>query len=184
MIFFAALPFVVFCSVYYFYSLSSGSRSCGMAGTRRALAVFLVFLFCLEPVCFALKTEKILADFPAVSGQARVAVEAASGMIFARFRAGINSETKKKYLAAAGLTILKEFDSTGWTLVGLPDGMTVAGGLALAKNITGLESAGSDRAYRVKLTPNDPLFSSRSITARCVDFKSKRGGGCASVSSE
>ncbi|MCX5786451.1 MAG: S8 family serine peptidase [Elusimicrobia bacterium] len=132
-----------------------------MAGMRRILAAFLALLCCLEPACFALKTEKLFPAYPAVSGHARVAVEAASGMIFARFKAGTDAETKKKHLASAGLAVLKEFDSTGWTLVGLPDGMTVTRGLALAKNVTGLEAAEPDRAYRVKKTPNDPLLSSQ-----------------------
>jgi len=125
----------------------------------RVVAGLLAFLFWLEPACFALKTEKLFLASPAASGQ--TAVEAAGGMIFARFKAGTGAETKKKSLAGAGFRLLKEFEFTGWTLIGLPDGMTVASGLALAKNIAGLQSAEPDRAYRVNRIPNDPSFLSQ-----------------------
>ena len=67
----------------------------------------------------------------------------------------------RTFFDGAGFRLLKEFEFTGWTLIGLPEGMTVARGMALAKNIPGLQSAEPDRAYRVNKTPNDPLFSSQ-----------------------
>ena len=120
-----------------------------------SLAWLLVSLFCLEPACFALKTEKLFPVSTAASRRAGGAVEVASGVAFARFRTGIGADAKTKLLAGAGLKLLKEFDSTGWTLVGLPDGMAVSQGLALAQNITGIETVEPDRAYRVKRFPND-----------------------------
>jgi len=132
-----------------------------MNNPTRSLAGFMFFLFWLEPACFALKTEKLFLASPAASGQSKTAVEAASGMIFARFKAGTGAETKKKSLADAGFRLLKEFEFTGWTLIGLPDGMTVARGIALAKNIPGLQAAEPDRAYRVNRTPNDTSLSSQ-----------------------
>jgi len=131
-------------------------------------AGFLVFLFWLEPACFALKTEKLFpaSPAPAVSGHTKNAVEVASGKLFVRFKAGTGAETKKKSLADAGFSLLKEFESIGWTLISLPDGMTVASALALAKNIPVLQDAEPDRAYRVKKTPNDPLFSSQYALSR------------------
>ena len=134
-----------------------------MNSLTRLFAGLALFLFWLEPAGFALKTEKLFPD-PSVftaSVHAKNALEVVSGRILARFSPGTGAETGKRSLAAAGFSILREFSFTGWTLVGLPEGVTVANGLALVKNMPGVEDAEPDRAYRVKRTPDDPLLSAQ-----------------------
>ncbi|MBI5211429.1 MAG: S8 family peptidase [Elusimicrobia bacterium] len=64
-------------------------------------------------------------------------------------------------LAARGASDQGEVAGTGWRLVRLPEGMTVAEGLSWLKGLPGVEGAEPNHVLRPNRMPNDPKVSSQ-----------------------
>ena len=123
-------------------------------------AVFLL-VFCVG-AAFALKVEYLSAAAPsaapAAGGGARPGREVASGRALVKFSSGLSSSSKKDLLGAAGFELVRELDFTGWSVVRLPEGMSVASSLPALKALTGVLAAEPSGVYRVKKIPNDSFL--------------------------
>ncbi|MDE1977153.1 MAG: S8 family serine peptidase, partial [Elusimicrobia bacterium] len=84
----------------------------------------------------------------------------ASGRAIVRFSTAAPDEAaQNSALQSVGARVLSELPF-GFTLVGLPPGVSVSSGLALLSGVKDISSIEPDRAYRPSdVTPNDPLFS-------------------------
>jgi len=83
-----------------------------------------------------------------------------SGQAIVRFSTAAPDEaTQSANLQTIGARVLSELPF-GWTLVGLPAGVSVSSGLALLSGVPNISQIQPDHAYRPSdVTPNDPLFS-------------------------
>jgi len=84
----------------------------------------------------------------------------ASGRAMVRFStAAADEAAQNAALQTVGASVLTELPF-GWTLVGLPAGVSVSSGLTLLSGVPNISQIEPDRAYRPSdVTPNDPLFS-------------------------
>ncbi len=84
----------------------------------------------------------------------------ASGRAIVTFSTAAPDEAAQNaVLQSVGASVLSELPF-GFTLVGLPSGVSVSSGLALLSGVKDISSIEPDRAYRPSdVAPNDPLFS-------------------------
>ncbi|MDD2806311.1 MAG: S8 family serine peptidase [Elusimicrobiales bacterium] len=132
--------------------------------------LLLAGLLCLlaVPRAAAVKTER-LHRFAAAGGSP-VSVEVVSGSALVRFKAGISSASASAALGAAGFSVATTFELFGFSAVRLPDGMPVAAGLDLLKNMPQVASADPNRAYRLRRNPSDTYAASQYALARMQAF--------------
>ena len=132
--------------------------------------IVLTALLCLLPASsvFALKVER-LARFSPASGKTAYE-EVAAGSAIVRFKAGVSSSTAASLLGASGFKLLGTFERFNWSVAGLPDGMSVALGLSLLKNLPQVEWAEPNAVYRAKKVPNDTYVGRQYALAQVEAF--------------
>lgn len=88
-----------------------------------------------------------------------VTVEVVSGEALVRLAQNADPVVVGAALAALGGRLGRVLPNTGgWRMAVLPPGSAVAAGLAALRAIPGIVEAEPNRAYRLSLTPNDPLM--------------------------
>jgi hypothetical protein len=140
-----------------------------MSATKPA-KVFLAAALCLLPTSsvFALKTER-LARAATASGKSSY-LEVAGGSAIVRFKAGISSSAAASFLQSSGFKLLGTFERFNWSVVGLPDGMSVASGLNVLKNLPQVEWAEPNSVFRAKKVPNDTYVGRQYALAQVQAF--------------
>ncbi|MHB2026242.1 MAG: S8 family serine peptidase [Elusimicrobiota bacterium] len=104
----------------------------------------------------ALRIERMAATALAAPAASAQTIEVVSGQALAQFSVDMSSATQARALSAVGCRVISELPG-GWTLVGLPPGMTVAAALPLLKGVSSVVNVAPDHVYRPTLSPNDPL---------------------------
>ena len=82
--------------------------------------------------------------------------EVVSGQAIVKFSSGTTPGQKARVLSGIGVKVSQELSSIGWTVVSLPSGTLVAGGLNMLVTLPGIEAAEADHVYRPTRTPSDP----------------------------
>lgn len=106
----------------------------------------------------ALQVEKVRRARPASSGGGTAEVEVVSGEALVRFDPVLTRAQREAALATRGATFLAELPPTGWTHVALAQGVSVDGGLAILRGVTGILEATPNHAYRPNVVPSDPFY--------------------------
>ena len=138
-------------------------------------AVFLLLL--CAPLSFALKVEylpvSVPSSFPAppAGGGARPLREVASGRALVKFSSELSSSSKQDLLSSAGFTIVRELNYVGWSIVGLPAGMSVASALPILSGLSGVVSAAPSGVYRAATIPHDPYLAEQYGLTRTDAFR-------------
>ncbi len=116
----------------------------------------LLALLALLPAssAFALRTER-LARFSPASGKSSYQ-EVVSGSAIVRLKPGVSTAAAAGVLAGPGFSVKTYLKGLDLLVLRLPPGLSVASGLALLRALPQVESAAPDRAFKVKLVPNDP----------------------------
>ncbi len=123
-----------------------------------------LLLLCAPP-SFALKAEYLpiagqaAAPVPLSGGGARPLREVASGRALVKFSSGLSSSSKRDLLNSAGFKLVRELDLIGWSVVGLPAGMSVASALPVLGALPGVLSAVPSGVYRAEKIPHDPYLA-------------------------
>lgn len=121
---------------------------------RLAAACLLPLLvFAQAGRAYALRIERISRFSPA-SGK-NYSVEVAAGSALVRFKKGVSTSAASVALASAGFSVLNSFERFNWSVVTLPNGLSVEAGLLLLKSNPVVELAEPNLAYRAKRVPND-----------------------------
>lgn len=107
----------------------------------------------------ALETEKLPVKTTLAGGAG--SVEVVSHQALVRFAESADASARASALASVGASIIVDFPSIGWTTVRLPDGMTVAAGLAVLSSLPGVLQVQPDHAYRTDALPSDPNVSTQ-----------------------
>lgn len=89
------------------------------------------------------------------------AIDVVAEQVMVRFASGTSTSDKTLALSARGWSIIQEFPSIGWTLAGLPAGMSVVDGLNIARTIPAVELAEGNMVYAPIRYPSDPLALSQ-----------------------
>ncbi|HNW43646.1 MAG TPA: S8 family peptidase [Elusimicrobiales bacterium] len=127
----------------------------------------LLLLLALSAVpAAALKMESYFS--PAAGGGR--SLEVASGAAVVKYKAGVSSAAAAAALSAAGFTVRNYFAGLDWAAVELPRGLSVAGGLALLKNIPVVAEAAPDRVFRPTRTSSDPFLGTQYALSRIQAF--------------
>ena len=137
-----------------------------------------VLLLLIIGSAHALQVERLPVAGPsavsAAGGAARLGREVASGRAFVQFSAGISSGAAAA-VSAAGFELVKGGYPGGWALVWLPEGMSVAAGLAVLRSLPEVSAAEPSSVYRVKIKPSDPAlvlqYACARPTARAWDYE-------------
>ncbi|HBB68302.1 MAG: hypothetical protein A2X28_05495 [Elusimicrobia bacterium GWA2_56_46] len=127
----------------------------------RLSGILVLLLFSCAPGAFALKVEYLPAApsaVPAAGGVPARGREVASGRAFVRFEAGVSSAAAADTLSSAGFKLVTWDFVGGWSLVGLPEGMSVSAALPVLLALPGAAAAEPSGVYRVKKTSNDPAL--------------------------
>jgi len=132
--------------------------------------IVLVAALCLLPTrsVFAIKVER-LERVSTASGKSSY-LEVAGGSAIVRFKAGISSSTAASFLQSSGFKLLGTFERFNWSVVGLPEGMSVASGLSVLKNLPQVEWAEPNSVFRAKKVPNDPYVARQYALAQVQAF--------------
>jgi subtilisin family serine protease len=126
-----------------------------MKPAYRVIFLFLPLLFLFSNI-HAVKIEKL--SFMTPQGLAK-SKEVVSGQAFIKFSKKVSSETKKQLLKGVGAEKIKDIDFIGWTLVKIPKGMKVSGGIKSLKKLKNVEFVEPNNVYRPSIIPNDILIS-------------------------
>lgn len=129
--------------------------------TRSPLLLAALLLLCVPASAF--KIERIVPPSgPRPAGaKAPGAIDVVAEQVMVRFASGTSTSDKTAALAARGWSVLQEFPGVGWTLAGLPAGMSVVDGLTIAKAIPAVELAEGNMVYAPIRYPSDPLALSQ-----------------------
>lgn len=120
--------------------------------------------FVLASTAAALEIETITVTGTAGAGQsigAPKVLEVVRGEALVRFSSGTSAAAKTTALAGIGGIYHREVANSGWSHVGLPDGMSVPQGLAALKSLPGVLDAEPNNVYRPNRVPNDPTYASQ-----------------------
>jgi Tol biopolymer transport system component/subtilisin family serine protease len=83
------------------------------------------------------------------------------GELLVKFKQGVSSTSKQAVNTSIGASVLKEFSFIGWQHVQLPQGMSVAQGIADYKQMENVVAAEPNYAVQLASVPNDPLFGNQ-----------------------
>jgi subtilisin family serine protease len=129
----------------------------------------LLLLLCLLPASsFAYKIERLARVSP-LSGKTSF-LEVAGGSALVRFKTGASTSTALAPLAPAGFKVLATFERFDWSVVGFPDGISVAAGLQLLAAQPAVAWAEPNRVYKPRRVPNDPFLASQYALAQVQAF--------------
>lgn len=84
------------------------------------------------------------------------AIDVVAEQVLVKFTSGTSTADKTAALAARGWTVLQELSGIGWTLAGLPSGMSVVDALSIAKTIPAVELVEGNMVYAPIRYPSDP----------------------------
>lgn len=101
----------------------------------------------------SLRTESYFA--PSGGGR-RLEVVSASAIV--QFRAGASTAAAAAELGSAGFPVENYSPQLGMAAVRLPEGMSVAAGLAALRSLPAVAAAGPNRAFKPSLVPDDTLL--------------------------
>lgn len=124
--------------------------------SRICLPAVLLPVLCAP--AFALKVERMPSAAPSAAhapGGARPGREVASGRALVKFSSELSSSSKRDLLIASGFELVRELDSIGWSVVGLPEGMSVAASLPALRALAGVLSAEPSGVYHASKVPYD-----------------------------
>lgn len=137
-----------------------------------APAAFLPLLW--TPSSFALKVEYLPAPFPAsapAAGEAGRGRAVASGRALVKFSSGLSSSSRRDLLSSAGFELVRDLHLTGWSVAGLPAGMSVASALPALRSLAGVLAAEPSGVYRAAKIPRDPFRADQYGLARTDAFR-------------
>ena len=138
---------------------------------------------CLLVLCanaaFALKVEYLPAVPRVTAGQISSPVpggerpgrEVAGGRALVKFSAEISSSARRDLLNASGFELAGELDFTGWSVVRLPAGMSVAASLPALRALAGVLAAEPSGVYRAAKVPHDPYLVEQYGLTRADAFR-------------
>lgn len=109
--------------------------------------------------CRAIQVERLAPLSGAAVGAK--AIEVVAEQVMVKFSSPTVAAAHDPALAPFGASVIAELPSIGWTLVELPAGMSVRGGLDLLRSVPGVEAVEPNHVYRANRTPSDPYVNTQ-----------------------